>query len=105
MKMQDCPRLPDGDKSGRLYDYSQISWPVERDLLRPIESPTRGKITRLSIREPLYRDVRMIAAEPDRHKASAKGVQTLCSLSEKELEEMSGRDWSEISEFLADFLA
>ena len=105
MKMQDCPRLPDGDKSGRLYDYSKIEWPVERPLYRPLKSETRGEIPELSIREPLYRDLRAVAKETDRHKASELAVTSLCSLSPAEVETMTARDWSEVSDFLADFLS
>lgn len=105
MQMRDCPRLPKDDPSGRVYDYAKISWPVERELYRPIESETRGKIEKIQIREPLYGDMRMIAREPDKHEASVKGVAALCGLSPGEIEKMTARDWTETSEFLTDFLS
>lgn len=105
MQLADCPRLPENDPSGRTYDYAGIAWPVEYPLLRPIESSTRGKIEDLEIREPLVSDVRAIAKERENLQGSTKGVGMLCGLSPEEVESMAARDFSVLSEFLADFLS
>ena len=104
MNLEDCPRLPHDDPSGRTYDYAGIDWPVQYPLLRPLESETRGRIEQLEIREPLVSDTRAISKERDRMTGSAKGVGMLCALSPEEVEAMAARDFSVLSEFLSDFL-
>lgn len=104
MKLQDCPKLPESDTSGRVYDYAAIEWPVSYDLLRPVESGTRGKIEAVEIREPLVADTRAIARVSDRMEGSVRGLSMLCGISPEDIEKMAARDFSVLSEFLADFL-
>ena len=104
MKLQDCPRLPKGDPSGRIYDYAKIKWPVSYDLLSPVKSDTRGEIKAVEIREPRVFDTRAIAKVPDRMDGSVKGLSMLCGVAPEDIDKMASRDFSVLSDFLVDFL-
>ena len=105
MTIKDCPRLPRNDPSGHEYDYEAIVWPVTYDLLHPIQSPTRGQIACVEIREPLVSDLRAVTRVSDRTDASIRGVSLICGLSTEEVDLLAARDYTTLSRFLMDFLA
>lgn len=103
MKFEDLPRRA-APKSEKQIHAEKVVWPVEYDLLSPIEAASGEKIAQLILREPRQGSLELADEESGGHAKMRRLLADISEQSPDDLRKLGALDYRNLSGLVGSFL-